>query len=1265
MKKSILLISLALLPFTGYSQNVLPDWALGGFVRPEKANPIITPNPSSQFDCPMQGKKIGWEESDVFNPAATVRDGKICILYRAEDNSATGIGKRTSRIGLAESEDGIHVQRRSTPVLYPDKDNMKEYEWPGGCEDPRVAMTEEGVYVMAYTSWNRKVPRLCIATSRDLIKWEKHGPAFAKAYNGRFKDMACKSGSMVTKIEHGKQVLAKIDGKYFMYWGEHMVGAATSDDLVNWTPVLDDKNELAVVIKPRDQYFDSALTECGPPAVMTDKGIVLLYNGKNQTNDHRRDKRFTAGAYCAGQILTDAKDPMKVLQRLDVPFFRPMASFEKSGQYVDGTVFIEGLVFFKNKWYLYYGCADSQVGVAVYDPEKKTPGDQIPGSLTQAQTQNYYRNPDKIYLDSKSGHNGNFSWQMYKADEIKDPAEKISRPGYQSGEWMPAIVPGTVLNSLVHNKVYPEPYYGLNNKLDKDIIPDLAKVGREFYTYWFRTEFNIPESYKDKIVWLQVDGINYRAEIWVNGQLLSCMSGMFRQDYINITDYAQVGKANALAIKVYPVDVPGTIKPKRWGAVGEFHNGGDGNIGLNTTMLMSVGWDFTFNDGIRDRNTGIWKNISLYATDKAVLRNPFIKSDLAKPGYDLSRQTVSVEVTNPTQQKVKCLVKGEIVGENISFSKEIEMFRGERKEVTFTADEFPQLIIKNPRLWWPLFKGKPELYELKMTALVDGKISDEVKTRFGIREITSDQNTPDQSRQFYVNGKKVFIRGTNWIPEGMLRTSDERTYAELRYTKQSGINLIRMWGGGIAESDYFFQLCDEMGFLVWQEFWMTGDTKHPHDADLYLSNVEATVKRLRNHPSLAYYVSSNESTEMPGAKDLIMKLDGTRGYQMQSECDGVHDGSPYKQVNPMQHYENTASERGSRVDGFNPEYGAPTIPTAETLREVMDEKDLWPINKEVWDYHDGGGFHLMTSMYTDLTNNYGTSSSIEEFVAKGQLVGAMNSKSIWEVWNYNKFDYGDRYASGLLFWYHNCPVRQVCARMWDYSLEPTASLYHTQNALAPLHPQFDYLKNTVSVYNDYYRSFKGYKVTAEVYDIKSKKVWAKSRTVDLPEDGVANDVFVIDFPANISQVHFIKLYLYDDRGKLVSDNFYWRSNDKYEGSKTLTGPTSSGFESLADLKEVALKVKSGVSKKEDWQVMELSIQNPSSSIAFFVQLQYIDQNGKPVRPSFYSDNFFSLLPGESKKVVVETALKNLPEKGRFIVKGWNVKSQDVKVVFAR
>lgn len=875
-----------------------------------------------------------------------------------------------------------------------------------------------------------------------------------------------------------------------------------------------------------------------------------------------------------------------------------------------------------------------------------------------AQVENYSLSPGRIYLDSKDGHEGAFVWKMKKAGEITEPSEALSRSGYATDGWIPAIVPGTVLNSLVYNRVYPEPYYGLNNKISSKMIPDLADAGRDFYTYWFRTEFKVPEEYKNKIVWLQVDGINYRAEIWVNGHLAGHISGMFIQDYIDITEWVKPGQTAGLAVKVYPVDVPGTAKGKKWGAAGEFRNGGDGDIGLNTTMLMSVGWDFTFLDGIRDRNTGIWKSISLYATDKAVLRHPFVTSRLSLPGYDKAEETVSVEVVNPTTHGVTCTVQGEIAGEGITFEKEVKLFRGEEKVVSFTPGEFPQLKIDKPRLWWPVFKGKPELYELKMKVLIKGNVSDSLQTRFGIREITSDTNTPDKSRTFYVNGKKLFIRGTNWIPEGMLRTSDERTYAELRYTKQAGINLVRMWGGGIAESDYFFQLCDEMGILVWQEFWLTGDTKHPHDKDLYLSNVKSTVKRIRNHPSLAYYVSSNESTEVSGAKDLIMQLDGTRGYQMQSECDGIHDGSPYKQVNPIQHYENTASARGSRVDGFNPEYGAPTLPTLETLRETMDEKDLWPMNKEVWDYLDGSGFHLMSTMYKDLVNNYGPSGSLEEFAMKGQLVGAMNSKSIWEVWNYNKLEYGDRYCSGLLFWYHNCPVRQVCARMWDWSLEPTASLYHTQNALEPLHAQFDYLKNTVSVCNDYYRSFDGYKVTAEVYDLNSKKVFGKEQKFDIGEDEVLNDVFEIEFPSDITPVHFIKLRLSDDKGKEVASTFYWRSTAGYEGKKTLTGPASSGFEALSSMKPARLKAGYKTREADGRYYITVSLKNTSGMIAFFTQLQLLDKAGKPVRPSFYTDNFFSLLPGESKQVEIETGTAKLPEEGAvLVVKGWNCTPQ--------
>lgn len=883
--------------------------------------------------------------------------------------------------------------------------------------------------------------------------------------------------------------------------------------------------------------------------------------------------------------------------------------------------------------------------------------------VTAQNGKNNVGNAQRIWLDSEIGHQGDYQWKMIKAGDATDPGEKISLSNYATTNWMPAIVPGTVLNSLVYNQKYPEPYYGINNKIESKLIPDISETGRDFYTYWFRTDFTVPQSFKGKTVWLQLDGINYRAEVWVNGNLLSTMNGMFIQDYIDVTDFVKIGGKNGLAIKVYPVDVPGSAKPKSWGAAGEFHNGGNGNIGLNTTMLMTVGWDFTFMDGIRDRNTGIWKNISLYATGRVALRHPFVKSELRKPDYDQARETVSVEIINPSTSNrvISCKVKGEIVGENITFEKTFRLMRGEEKTATFSPEEFPQLIINSPKLWWPVNKGPQNLYDLKLTVSVDGKDCDSVKTRFGIREIVSDRKTPDKSRVFYVNGKRLFIRGTNWIPEAMLRTSDERTYAELRYSRQSGVNLLRMWGGGIAESDYFFQLCDELGLLVWQEFWMTGDTRHPHDKGLYMSNVESTVKRIRNHPSLAYYVASNESTEVAGTPELLNKLDGTRGFQMQSECEGVHDGSPYKQVNPMQHYENTASPRGSRVDGFNPEYGAPTLPTVEILREMMDEKDLWPINKEVWDYLDGNGFHLMSTMYTDLVNNYGKSSSIDEFAQKGQLLGAINSKSIWEVWNYNKLDYGDRFCSGLLFWYHNCSMPQVASRMWDWSLEPTASLYHTANSLEPLHAQFDYLKNTVSVVNDYYREFKNYKVIAQVYDINSKKVFEESAVVNLPSDGVVNDALTIRFPENISQVHFIKLILKDENGKDVSSNFYWRSNDKYEGSKTLTGPAASGFEDLSKLKQAKVKLTYKVREDDNNYFVDITLRNTSGQIAFFNQLQFLNSKMSPIRPSFYTDNFFSLMPGEKKTVTIETAKGKLKDGAVLALKGWNINKQEYKL----
>lgn len=383
MKKTVpLWLALQAIAIIGYSQtteNKLPSWALGGFIRETKFNPVISPNEKSKFTDPMTGKEIDWESNDTFNPGAVVKDGRIVVLYRAEDKTGVKIGHRTSRLGYAESKDGVHFKRRKEPVFFPAEDDQKEFEWPGGCEDPRVAVTEDGTYVVFYTQWNRKVPRLGVATSKDLVKWEKHGPIFEKAHGGKFFNKPHKSASIVTTVKGDRLVITKVNGKYMMYWGEHGVYAATSDNLVDWEPLVDDKGELKALISPRKGYFDSHLTECGPPAVMTDSGIVLLYNGKNRGNEDR-DPRFHPNTYCAGQVLFDKNEPTKVLARLDVPFLRPMEAFEKSGQYVNGTVFIEGLVYFKKKWFLYYGCADSKVAVAVYDPANPAPPDPLPST---------------------------------------------------------------------------------------------------------------------------------------------------------------------------------------------------------------------------------------------------------------------------------------------------------------------------------------------------------------------------------------------------------------------------------------------------------------------------------------------------------------------------------------------------------------------------------------------------------------------------------------------------------------------------------------------------------------------------------------------------------------------------------------------------------------------------------------------------------------------------------------------------------------------
>ena len=367
--RSLVLFSLCATNATLLGAQTSRAWMLGPFEKPRASNPVLTPRSSSTFRSPVSDSTVRWEEYATFNPGAVVRQGKVMLLYRAEDSSGDErIGGHTSRLGLAESTDGLRFTRRDAPVLYPDRDAQQGNEWPGGVEDPRVVETEDGMYVLTYTQWNRDVPRLAIATSRDLLTWTKHGPAFAAAEGGKYLRTETKSGAILSRVVGDRLVATRVNGKYWMYFNVPDVLIATSDDLIRWTPVADADGKLAKVLSPRPGYFDSWLVEAGPPAILTDRGIVVLYNAGNSAEFGAPG--LPARVYTAGQALYDRANPLKLIARTDEPFIRPTEPYERTGQYKEGTTFVEGLVRFRGRWFLYYGMADSRVGVAVSRPTR-------------------------------------------------------------------------------------------------------------------------------------------------------------------------------------------------------------------------------------------------------------------------------------------------------------------------------------------------------------------------------------------------------------------------------------------------------------------------------------------------------------------------------------------------------------------------------------------------------------------------------------------------------------------------------------------------------------------------------------------------------------------------------------------------------------------------------------------------------------------------------------------------------------------------------
>jgi beta-1,2-mannosidase len=463
------------------AQGTTTAWVIGPFARPATGNPVIAPNPASTFQDPIAKTGVQWEALHTFNPAAVVRHGKIHVLYRAEDNSgAMEIGGHTSRLGMAESEDGIHFKRSGEPVFYPAEDDQKTREWPGGVEDPRIVEREDGTYVLTYTQWNRNTYSVGIASSRDLKHWTKHGPAFLTALGGKYANLMYKSAGIVTQLKDGRLIAAKIIGRYWMYWGEGSIRLATSDDAIHWTPVEGTDGKPVELLRPRPGHFDSTFPETGPPPILTKAGIVVLYNGKNA--DQGGDPALGPSAYAAGEALFDGANPAHLLTQTGRPVLKPELPYEKTGQYAAGTTFAEGLVYFHDKWFLYYGCADSLVAVATAPAEAMSADSlRMEGSAAGVVVETpKIETKDRIPVGGEANARG---FYLHNGDTVVFYGDSITEQNYYN-QWVQVYVATRFPWMRVH--FYGEGIGGdrvtggwagpVDQRLERDVFPEKPTV---------------------------------------------------------------------------------------------------------------------------------------------------------------------------------------------------------------------------------------------------------------------------------------------------------------------------------------------------------------------------------------------------------------------------------------------------------------------------------------------------------------------------------------------------------------------------------------------------------------------------------------------------------------------------------------------------------------------------------------------------------------------------------------------------------------------
>jgi len=855
-------------------------------------------------------------------------------------------------------------------------------------------------------------------------------------------------------------------------------------------------------------------------------------------------------------------------------------------------------------------------------------------------------------------------WTLQSSAKVTTTGEAISGALFKSNDWVQADVPTTVVAAQVKSGLLPDPFYGMNLRQ----YPGVSyPIGANFsnipmppdspyaVSWWYRKEFALPDGYAGKTVWLNFCGINYRANIFLNGKQIANsneVAGAWRTYEFNVTSAVRPG-TNVLAVQVWaPTE--------------------------NSLAITFVDW----NPAPPDKNMGLWREVYLTASGPVALRHPAVSSKVDSPAKNAAHLTVTALVKNASDRPVKGTLKGTL--ENIEFAQPVELAAGESKDVVFLPAQYPQLNLSNPRLWWPAQMGTPNLYDLTLSFEVNGEISDLSRTKFGIREITSEvaEQAPGRfKRLFKINGKNILIRGGGWTPDMMLRQTPERLADEFRYVRDMGLNTVRLEGK--LETEEFFETADRQGILVMAgwcccDFWEHWGSWKDEDFEIARASLRDQIYRLRNHPSMVMWLNGSDNPPPPDVEQMYLKIEGdlrwpnpvvssaTAKPTTLTGGSGVKMSGPYEYVapsywetDPHLHADKKSCNEGGcgGAYGFNTETSmGPAVPPIESVERMVPKDHLWPVDA-YWNFHAGGGAFKTMRVFTDALNTrYGKAGSAEDFSYKSQLMTYEGVRAMYEAYSRNKYT-----STGVIQWMLNNAWPSMIWHLYDYYLRPAGGYFGAKKALQPLDPVYGYDDHSVWLVSSQYTDAKGLKLGARVFNLDGTQKFAKDTALDAAADSTTK-VFELPQIEGLSTAYFLDLRVTDGSGKLVGSNFYWLSTKPetldWAKSNWYTTPTKSyaDYTSLAQLPKVKLNVSSRSETQGEDAVTRVTVENPSKTLAFFVRLK-LDKGkgGEEILPVVWQDNYISLLPGEKREITSTYRASALgTAKPEIEISGWNV-----------